>query len=57
MPRSAEANRCLAVLQALTRITGIESARPAGAIAAFRRQFQPYQSVPEARDFFELSRT
>jgi hypothetical protein len=43
--------------QALAQNTDIESARPAGAIAGFRRQLQPYQSVPEARDFLELSRT
>jgi tetratricopeptide (TPR) repeat protein len=43
--------------QALAQNTDIESARPAGAIASLRQQLQPYQSVPEARDFLELSRT
>jgi hypothetical protein len=42
--------------QALTQNTDIDSARPAGGIAAFRRQLQPLQAVPEARDFLELSR-
>lgn len=48
---------CGLASQALTQNTDIESARPAGAIDSFRRQLQPYQSVPEARDFLELSRT
>jgi tetratricopeptide (TPR) repeat protein len=48
---------CGLASQALTQNTDIESARPAGAIASFRRQLKPYQSVPEARDFLELSKT
>jgi tetratricopeptide (TPR) repeat protein len=51
------AEACGLASQALTQNTDIESARPAGAIVGFRHQLKAYQSVPEARDFLELSRT
>jgi hypothetical protein len=47
---------CGLARQALAQNTDIGSMRPADAIAAFRRQLQQYQTVPEARDFLELSR-
>jgi tetratricopeptide (TPR) repeat protein len=65
LARAAEANlalgnvseACGLASQALAQNTDIESARAADAIAAFRHQLQPYQSVPEACDFLEQSRT
>jgi hypothetical protein len=46
---------CDIARQAYEQNAGVDSARPSGAIADFRKRLVPYRHLPAARDFLELT--